>query len=491
MARLVGIDIRRSHVRAVLLRTSYRSVTIENLQEIDVSAVQTLEQAVRAAALPLCQHGEAVAVSVDGEATFVHRLRLPLTAIKQIDEVLPFELEAAVPVDLDELVRDYRLLRAVAGEDTRSVLVGAARQAHVQELIGTVREALGREPERVGCGPIPLANLASVSNALSTPAPIALVDLGGNRTEVVVLSGGEAVYARTLSRGVEGLPESAPALAAALRQTVTAWIAQGGDPLQAIYLLGGGAAAPGAEAYLTSELGVVVQGLHQLDVDLADPNQAEHVPRFAKAISLALGLGSRPRDLDLRTGALSYQRGFGFLKEKVPLLAGLGTAIAISFMFATWAEYRALSAEQEVLSSALAKLSKEILGEETTDAARVQELISGGGRKSDADPLPRMDGFDVMVEVSKAVPMSMTHDIEELDMQRRHVKMHAIVGATDEAQSIAGALKAHRCFGDLKISKITKAINSDRQKYVLEFDAQCPEEKKGKKKKDGSKEDKK
>ena len=35
--------------------------------------------------------------------------------------------------------------------------------------------------------------------------------------------------------------------------------------------------------------------------------------------------------------------------------------------------------------------------------------------------MPRMDAFDVMVEISKAIPTSVTHDIEELDMQRGHV----------------------------------------------------------------------
>jgi general secretion pathway protein L len=72
--------------------------------------------------------------------------------------------------------------------------------------------------------------------------------------------------------------------------------------------------------------------------------------------------------------------------------------------------------------------------------------------------------------------MSVTHDVEELDMQRGHVKINGVVGSTQDAQLVAGGMKAHRCFSDVKISKITQVVNSDRQKYVLEFDVKCPED---------------
>ncbi len=483
MARLVGLDIRKAHIRAAVVRTSYRKVTLEVLRDIDVSAVATTEDAVRAVALGLAQHGESLAVAVDGEQAFIHRLRLPKTALKQIDEVLPFEVEAAIPVDIDELVYDHRLLAADAAAQARTALVGAARTESVRSIVDLVRTAVGREPERVGCGPLPLANLASVCPRLAVPGPVAIVDLGGQLTEVVVLQDGVPAFGRTLSRGVEGLPASAPLLAAALRQTFAAWASAGGGPPVAAYLVGGGASAPGAAAYLSSELGIAVEVLFQLDVELPDPALADHIPRYAKAIALALSLASRPRDLDLRRGPLAFQRGFGFIKERAPVLSGLAAAIAISFSFATWAEYRALATEQQALSTALGSLASEVLGEETTDAGRVLEILETGSVLGDADPMPHMDGFDVMVEISKAVPASITHDIEELDLQRGHVKLHGVAGTTDDAQTVAGALKPHACVKDLKISKITKAIDSDRQKYVMEFDLACPEDEKGKKKK--------
>ncbi|HMR76459.1 MAG TPA: general secretion pathway protein GspL, partial [Polyangiaceae bacterium] len=78
--------------------------------------------------------------------------------------------------------------------------------------------------------------------------------------------------------------------------------------------------------------------------------------------------------------------------------------------------------------------------------------------------------------------------IEDFDMQRGHLKLSGVVGSTQDAQQIATALKEVKCFEDVKISKITQVVNSDRQKYVLELDVRCPEDapKKKKKKADGT-----
>ncbi len=482
MARLVGIDIRATHVRAALLRTSYRRVTIERLLEAEVAGPEEIDQALLSCVHPLLPHTDGIATAVEGDESFIHRLTLPPTALKQLDSVLPYEIEAQIPVDIDELVYDHRMLRRGGGTDQVVVLVAAGRTEQVRGRIQLLERVLGRAPERVGVGPLTLANLASISPELAAPGPLVLVDLGGTRTEIVILAHGEPVFARTLSRGVAGLPASASALAGELRQTMAAWVATGGQAIEALYLLGGGAHAPGAENYLMHELGLVVRQLPALAVEGVTVDIADSVSRFAKAISLAVGLSGRARDLDLRQGPLSYQRGYGFLKEKIPILTGLGVAILVSFLFATWAEMRTLGREAEVLQKALATLSKDVLGQASSDPEEAGGLLERAQAKEEVDPMPPLDALDVLVEISNAVPTSVTHDIEEFDMQRTHVKLNGVVGSASDAQIIANNLKSARCISDVKIAKVTQVINSDRQKYVLEMDVKCPEEGKKKKK---------
>ena len=80
--------------------------------------------------------------------------------------------------------------------------------------------------------------------------------------------------------------------------------------------------------------------------------------------------------------------------------------------------------------------------------------------------------------------MSITHDIEEFDLQRGRVKLSGIVLTAADAQKIAGEIKKIRCVQNAKISKITQVIRSDRQKYILDLEVSCSEDQpKGKAKK--------
>lgn len=489
MAKIIGIDIRSRHVRAVLLGTSYRKVALEALMEVDRQEHADLEAAVRACLVPLSAHGESVAVAVDGDVAFIHRLRMPPTAMKQLAEVVPFELEAQVPIDIDDLVYDWMLLPRAGASAPVDVLAAAVRTEHVKARIDLLTRAGSREVERVGVGALPLANLTSVTPALLQDEPVAVLELAEDRSEVIVLVRSYPVYARTLSIGVSGLPQSAPELAAQLRQTMTSASLQLGSAVQAIHLTGGGAGASGAVEYLAAELGIPVAALPQPELEGILPEHVEALPRFSRALGLALGLRGRARDLDLRRGALSYQRGFAFVKERAPLLAALGATILLSFFFSTWAELRALGHEHVRLAGELATLTKDALHEETEDPDHARELLDTAASRVEVDPMPHIDGFDVMVELSKAVPQAIVHDVDELDVNRDHAKIRGIVGSASEAQQIADGLKQNPCFSDVKITKVSQVVNGTRQKYVLETDLKCPEDAVSKKRADSSQEE--
>jgi general secretion pathway protein L len=260
------------------------------------------------------------------------------------------------------------------------------------------------------------------------------------------------------------------------RQSLAAWRMSGGTRPEIAYLIGPGASAPNAREFLQEELDVPISPLPAPRIDEAKPEDIEQVPRFATAMSLALALGARGRGYNLRRGALTYERGFGFLRERVPLLAGLFAVVIVSFFFATWAELHALAQEKTTLEAALTTVTKDILGEGTADPQRATDLLDKTVTGTDEDPLPRADAFDVMVQIAQAVPENITHDIEELDVQRGHVTVHGIVPTIPDSQQIATQLKNVHCFQEVKITRTNQVVGEERQKYVMELDVKCPVE---------------
>jgi general secretion pathway protein L len=473
MGLLLGIDIGQHSVRAALLRTGYRRIALESIAEQDLADHASAADALKAAAQGLGARTEAVATMLDGDHVFAHRLELPVTALRQLAEVLPFELEARLPFELDQMVFDSRMLARDGPSAPLGVLAVAARTAEVRDRIDLVRGALGVEPERVEPGAAPLANLALVVPEIAAAGPVVVVHLDARLTDVLVMRSGQPELLRTLSGGTEGLPASAAPLARDLRQTVLAWRAAGGEPPTAVYLLGPGVAVSGAEAYLSAELGIPVQPLPAIRVDGVGPDGATRLVRCARAVALALGTGPRPRGMNLRRGSLAFERGYGFLRAKVPLLVGLVALIVVSFVFATWAELRSLGRAREAQEEALAAVTKTVLGESTRDPEKALEMVGGGRAGSDDDPMPHMDGFDILVQLSKAVPPDVKHDVEEFDYQRGHCTIHGIVPTIPDAQQLAAVLKSAPCFRNVKIVRTNQAVNETRQKYVLELDVKC------------------
>src|SRR5262249_27538052 len=118
------------------------------------------------------------------------------------------------------------------------------------------------------------------------------------------------------------------------------------------------------------------------------------------------------------------------------------------------------------------------IGEKVETPEELTELLDKSASLREKDPQPEMDGFDVLVEVSKAINDDIVHDIDEFDVQGDKVKIYGIVSATDEAERIAEQLRKHRCFKEVKISKITQVVNSKRQRYSMTFDVACGADKK-------------
>ncbi len=500
MARYVGIDIGATQVKVAVVRGSPRKWTIEDLRAIDrvpadvsyatgdAAPVQTLEEMIAEVAREPAANNDPLSVGFDGTKTYVRSLEVPAAVRRRLGEVLPFELEAQLPFDIDEAVFDFRPRPGIAINLPQPVLVAAARIDDVRERIDLVKRALGREPDHVAPSAFALADLAAALPGFRGPPgpPRAILDLGYNESELLILSGSEPVFARTLSRGVNGMPQTAGALAREIRQTFVAYRAAGGEPPTTVYLAGGGALVPDLARWLSGELQITIEILSLMGLD--DEAKRPDALRFARALGIALSAAPRRKGLDMRRGPLTFERGYGFLREKVPMLAGLGAAVLVTFLFATWTRARNLSADRKTLEQTLESISREVLGEATSSPERVQEILSAKGPAGDDDPLPRADAMDVLVQVSELIPSSkFKHDIEKLELQRQvsggaRVIISGIAPTGADVSTIESNLKAYRCFVNPTVTKKTKAIADDRQKYTLETELRCPEEGAGAKK---------
>ncbi len=485
MSRIVGIEFDGERLYGALLHASYRKLELIALAKELVSDHESIEVALARVVAGLgSEPFDHLATSVDGRKVFSHHLEIPGAAKKRLDELLGFELEAGLPLDIEDVVFDRQILpddQMQAGQV--KVLTLAARFNDVNGLLTLFESALKRQPEVVSGGAMTLEHLARIYPSLQQATTVAVLNINHENMDICVLRNGVTHFGRTLSVRLSDFPEVGPRALALMRQSFSSIASTLSEPVSEVFVVGPGVRMAKIDEYLSEHLGISVSILSEPQgLEIGAPELAERVPEFAKAIASAL-LSQGGKGFDLRQGPLAFQRGYGYLKQRIPLLAGLFAAVLLSFLFSTWADAQALKADHLALVSSLEEATKATFGEKIADADEAETALAQAKSAKPEDPMPYLDGFGVAVVLSEVIPVDIVHDIEDLEVSKGKVKLRALVSSAEEAQTVVKALGEHRCINEAKVNKISQVVSSrvERKRYLLEATVECPEDTKPKK----------
>lgn len=504
MARILGLDIGRSALRAVLVRASMRTVEIERFLEVPIAA--TTDPQGRAAALSEAlseliasfpRPADEVVVALDGREGSLRVVELPAGAAKRIAEVLPFELNDVLPFEIEDALVDHQPLDKT--DTLMRVLAAAAPRARVETLLAELR-ASAIDPKEVAMGAAGLDGLRHLVPELNAPGPLVVASIGGDRTDVCVLEKGACAFARTTDGGVDLLSRGQQGqLAGALKRTLAAYRAAGHPPPTRLYLAGDGALyAETMLPWLHEQLGVEASlapvpdakatspkpkggAAPPDDLTLGAPPPATTSPErsvFAFAAALAARAATRGKRIDLRQGPLAYTKAIGTFRGQAKRIAIASTPVLLAFLFATWSRHAVLDEERQRLKAQLAEVTQEVFDEETRDPAAARALLEGGRRI--ADPIPKFTAWDALDAVSAAIPPEIQHDTRRLSIEvddesrEGRLELQGLVASLAERDTIAANFEAHPCFDEIKPGPTSPGPNNTGLNYRLEATLHCP-----------------
>lgn len=486
-------------------------------------------------------------IGVYGDQVFTQVLEFGFKNLRrgELEKAVGNELEGVVPVDLEDMVYTFEPLppapalgpmtpegtrgRIAPPADGMRVLTYAMRRDRAEQMIEIGRTA-GFEPRGLlaaGGAAIRLVERTpSLASARETGA-IAVIDIGHERTDVVIVAHGKAVFSRSFARAGKQITEAIarqwphlsweqaeqakhtdgfvasqahPAQSDAwakihqaligeltpfardLRQTLAACRAKTGFTATTALVVGGGARLNGIAPFLSEQLGITVARPNADDlVALAGPRlgaDAAMLPIDSAAMTLGMvfdAAGGRPL-FDLRSGVLSMKMDLSFLRAKAVPLGAAALAIAAFAAGSAYADLYRLRKAEKVLKTRLATESAEVFDGKPKSADEILNQTKGG-TTTKASPMPKMTAYDVLLEISQKMPPKdkVTLDIDKLEIKDQKLDMTGTVKTPEEIDLVVKALEDITCFSDITRGATTtkKVGDADFREFKLTITSKC------------------
>jgi Tfp pilus assembly PilM family ATPase len=206
---ICGIDVGAFSIKFAFLEVGFRKNTLRGVMETVVPAgdAPLLERQMIAVREGLSQlSGEVTPyIAAAGDQLSVRVLELPFSDQRKIDQVVGYELESQIVHAIEDVVFDHLVVaQRPEGSTVRAV---AARRDDLATLIGAA-EAQGIHPRAIYAAPVTYRTLFPPASEAAGNGAVpchAVLDFGHQRTNISIIRGGNAVYARTIRRGGEQL----------------------------------------------------------------------------------------------------------------------------------------------------------------------------------------------------------------------------------------------------------------------------------------------
>ncbi len=528
---IIGLDLGSCVVKAIVVRMAMRGSEIIGLESEPVtldengrSKPSDVLEATGRLVERLNLDQVSIYCAVPGELAAVRQIHLPTSAAKRLEQVLRFELDETLPFDIEDAVFDF--VEVSRNSDEIVVLAASMLRDNVQQMIDGLGEC-GIDPNEIGVSPFSYRSLHD-AKASAEDELAAFVDIGHLRTTISVLDT-RVPTGRTILRGgrdltdalaqkgkvsfeeaeqykqqhgLDGqvgviLNEAIRPLIREIRQTLKGHLAAGGGRVTKVLLAGGGAKLSGLVDLLQDELGVPVEryGL-SLGQSTALEASDQH---FEFALTHALArqeILQRSQRINLRQGELSFRGDYEFLKRRIAWAAGCLLAILLAWIFSSYAEYRLLADKAETQRKELTEITTRIFNKPVVDRLEIERLL--GGKQIKKAPMPEIDAFDIIVELSRRIPTSVVHDVERLEIKPKRITLKGIVdaqlvaeGELTSEQGDAGVsdggvgsdlsptdlikqkLEGYdECFTAIRVGKVT--VIGERRRYQMDIDSKCP-----------------
>ena len=483
MARKVlGIDINKHSIIAVMVKHSGRENSIEACVEIPVPAeTEEEENGIDAAFETLAQTidiDDCDCVVSFSSALFSYRnIQVPFGNPKKIRMVLPFELEPTLPYPINELAFDFQIIDTPQSGDNTNLLAATIEKSELDPFFDALK-VHKLNPECATISGLPAA--LCLADQADPGEDLLFIDSDERSCTLFATVGGQIQLIRSFP-----LPSSADnrarMIGAQLQRTLAAFEElelPEFDPID-IFISGTGSEGSHELEEMAGILNTTIQPADLttrlsigIDSEAADTwNPA----RMENALALAMLEINDLRTLNFHSGQFAIQKFLTKNKNQVIRSAILAAAVLALLVFTAAFEFYTLHKRTSHLDRQRAEIylatfpgAKIVQDPYPEMNARVQDEKKKSVWHKQTGPHIRR--IDILNSISQRIPKEIEVDITRLVISPQNVLIAGKTGAFDSVEDIRGRLEQIDFFKKVSTSSSNMDRSGKEVRFVLKAD---------------------
>lgn len=494
MKNVLGLDVGSHTLKAVELRQTLRGLEPVQLRvhpraDPEAELAEVLQRFLRMHQLST----DHVACALPSDRLSSRRLEFPFRDRKRLIPAVPFEVESQTPFNLEDVVVDWEIVGTKGNHSTVSATL-VPREV-VSELLRELSGA-GCDPRILEAEGLVLGNLTSL---FDLPGTRLLVDLGHRKTTLCLLRDEQPIATRSIPVG--GL-----AITRAIARD-RGWSDEDAERAKCedgVFHLGFNSASPGAVALLDKLSREIVRTLESLEPVLGGSPESEvaamtlmggsarllrideylsersSIPAarislppeaegasivaggdpvlFAPAIALALRASGQPRTrMNFRQDEFAYRTDLRQMFGKDMRPAAIMAGIALLLIGASTATNITLESRRaELLQAEIDRLYAEAVPGDrpaNSTAAMTRALQEARDRADFLGAYGKdLTALDLLTELSRRVPADLDVQFDELDIDRRSIRVKVTAPSFEAADRLTSELARKPPFTSAKVA---------------------------------------
>lgn len=479
--KILGLDIRKESVAAVLANIGLKSNRIEALAFIPVSDQaengDSLVPAIEDLVGQMDLKDATCIASFPADRILFRNIKLPFKQQKKIKQILPFELEPILPVPVENLIIDFNAIETDPTDTNTDLLTASVNREYLETFINQLTRF---QIDPIIITPGGYSQAQCLLNLMDIPENSVFLDIDTSQTTIVLIAGGKVQLIRSIPAGL--IDHSNPSsLCLNVQHTISGFIESTRTDYQPdrFYFTGKGLGQNGFEKKITDYFDVPSQSLdlmRESDPEISNQSDLPWLPEeMNNALALTFSEMTGFKTLNFRKGPFRVAKQWAEHKKSIVvtgiLVGVLMISLLVNSMIGFYGKKTRLAKIQNQTEAVFKSIFPDVKMDAKQPGSQMMGLVDAKKRESRSlrDSGPHIRMIDLLNDISTRVPKSIDVELTQMVLGDENISISGNTDTFNSVDEMKVQLEKSERFKTVTIVSTNKDKKGNRIRFKLKL----------------------